>query len=580
MSAKDEVVGILRELAELSTLAEGSPQAFRVRAYENAMHAIKGVTGDLAAMSEKDLQKLDGIGKSTAKKIREYFETGTIAKLDALREEFPPALVQLSRIPGLGPKTLLRLRAELNVQSVEDLRAAIADNKLRDLPGMGKKTEDKLAKAIERLGLTGKDQRTPILDAMPIARQLVDALGALPQVERVQYCGSLRRLRETIGDIDILVAGTEPGPIMEAFVKLPAVHEILVRGDKKTSVLTRTGLQVDLRVVEPAQFGAAILYFTGSKAHNIKVRQLAMERGWTLNEYGLSDVDSGEVIASQTEEEIYRALDLEMIPPTMREDDGEVEAAANRELPKVPAETDLIGDLHVHTSLSGDGRSPIEAILATAAERGYRYIAITDHGEDLAINGVSRDQLRAQRDVIAELGDEHPQMQILRGCELNIGPDGGLDYDLDFRLQELDWCVAAVHSHFDLDQATQTKRVIAAMQDPSVGVIGHLTGRYIGRRPGIELDMDAVLEAAVDTGTAIELNSALKRLDAAAPVLRRGMELGVTFVISTDAHHIDELTRMRWGVQQAARGWLDRERIANTWPPERFIEWSTKKRRG
>ncbi len=579
MSARDEIIALLAELAELTVLDEGSQQSFRARAYENAMHSIKGQPGEVSALSESELCKIEGIGKSTAKKIREYFDSGRITKLDELRKKFPPELVHLSRIPGVGPKTLLLLRQELEVENIEDLRRVIAQGRVRELPRMSAKTEEKLGQAIERLGLSGANRRTPIAEAMPLARALIDAVGALPQVERVEYCGSLRRLSETIGDIDILAASRQPAPIMEAFVKLPQVSEVIVRGDTKSSVLTSSGLQVDLRVVEPQQFGAAVLYFTGSKAHNIKIRQRALERGWTLNEYGLTHLDTGEVIASRTEEEIYAALELASIPPSMREDTGEVEAAARRELPALPAETDLLGDLHVHTTLSGDGRSPIDDIVDRAAARGYRYMAITDHAENLPINGVSREELRAQHEQIARLQERHPQLRLLRGCELNIGPRGDLDYDLEFRLS-LDWCVAAVHSHFDLSQAAQTERIIRAMQDPAVSVIGHLSGRMIGRRPGIELDIDAVLDAAADTGTAIELNSSLSRLDVAADVLRRSRGKNVVFVISTDAHHIDELTRMRWGVQQAARGWLDRQRIANTWQPDAFLAWASTKRRG
>jgi DNA polymerase (family X) len=425
--------------------------------------------------------------------------------------------------------------------------------------------------------MTGKERRTPIADAMPVARRLVAALEGMPEVVAVRYCGSLRRFRETIGDIDIVVAATSAAPVMERFASMPVVEQVLARGDKKTSILTRTGLQVDLRVVAPEQFGAATLYFTGSKAHNIKLRQRAMDRGWILNEYALSSSDTGDIVASRTEEEIYAALGLPWIPEPMREDTGEIELALAGGLPTQLTPEGLHGDLHVHTSLSGDGRSPVEDIVARAHQRGYEYLAITDHGEDLAINGVSRAELLRQRDTLARLQDRYPDLRLLHGCELNIGPDGGLDYDQDFRMQ-FDWCVAAVHSHFDLDQARQTERIIKAMENPAVNVIGHLTGRYIGQRPGIELDIDAVLEAAVATGTAIEINSALKRLDASADVLRRARELGVILVISTDAHHVSELERMQWGALQATRGWVDRSKVANTWSLEEFLSWARTQR--
>jgi DNA polymerase (family X) len=569
---KQDVASALKELAELTVLDEASSQSFRARAYENAMHEIRGLGGDIEAMTVAELCALPGIGKGTAQKIREYLDTGKIAKLEALRDKFPPDYVELSRIPGIGPKTMSRLRAELHIESVADLRAALDSHAIRELKGFGARKEEAIGKAIERLGFRGHERRTAIADAFPIARRLVAALEEMEEVDQACYCGSLRRLRETIGDLDLLCASTRPARVMEKFVALGDVGEVVARGETKTTILTRAGLQVDLRVVAPDQFGAAVLYFTGSKAHNIKVRQLAIKRGWTLNEYGLADAESGDVVASATEEEIYRALALEWIPPSMREDAGEIEAAAAGTLPRLE-EKDLRGDLHVHSTWSGDGRSPLEEVVARAAARGYQYLAITDHGEDLAMNGVSRERLRAQRDEIERLREKHPTLTILHGCELNIGERGGLDYDQDFRAW-LDFCVAAVHSHFDLPQARQTERLIEAMRDPTVQVIGHLTGRKIGRRPGIEIDVEAVLDAAEETGTAVEINSSLSRLDASADVLRQARGRDVVFVVSTDAHHVSEFERTRWGTQQAMRGWVDPARVANTWPRKRFLDWA------
>ena len=573
----DELAELFRELVQLTTLDEGTPQSFRARAYENAMHRIEEHRGDLSRLSVAELKKLDGFGAATAKKIREFYDTGAIAKLDALREKFPPEIVELSRIPGIGPKTLTLMRDALSIESVADLKRAIDAEQLRSLPGMGAKSEEKIKRAIDRLGLSGKHRRTPIAEAMPIARRLVAALEGLPEVERAQYCGSLRRFNETIGDIDIVVASQQSAAVMRAFVEMPSVGEVLGSGETKTSILTRKGLQVDLRVVPPETYGAACQYFTGSKTHNVKLRQMALKRGWTLNEYGLSDVESGAVIAAETEEEIYEALGLQFVAPCLRENTGEIEAAAARSLLRAVSVDDLRGDLHVHTSLSGDGRSPIEEVVAAAAARGYEYLAITDHAEDLAINGVSREQLEEQRLQLEALQAQLPDLQLLQGCELNIGPEGGLDYDEAFRMS-LDWCVAAVHSHFDLDRRQQTRRILVAMEDPSVDVIGHLSGRMIGRRPGIELDVGEVLAKAVETNTAIEINSALPRLDASVEVLRQARELGVTLVVSTDAHHVDELDRTRWGVQQATRGLVEPQRIANTWPRDEFSKWLASRR--
>jgi DNA polymerase (family 10) len=574
---KDSLAALFRELAQLTVLDEGSPNAFRVRAYEKAVETIVSYKGDLGALSEKQLTAIDGIGPSTAKKIREFYGCGTIAKLEELRLKYPPEFVALGTIPGLGPKTLLRLRSELGVRDMEDLRAALEGQKVRGVHGLGERLEQKLLAAISRMGTTGKDKRRPIAEAMPIARELVQALEALPGVERAQYCGSLRRLRETVADVDIVVASREPGSVGEAFVKLPMVREVIGSGDTKTSVLTATGLQVDLRIVDPRQFGAACQYFTGSKAHNIKLRQRALARGWLLNEYGLSDVGTGAVIASESEEAIYRALGLPTVPPPMREDRGEIELGEKGELPGEVRLAEIRGDLHVHTTLSGDGRSPLEDVVASAAARGYEYLAITDHAEDLAMSGASRDQLAHQRTQLDALRASYPALSVLHGAELNIGRDGGVDYDADFR-RTLDWCVAGVHSHFELDRGAQTRRILAAMQDPTVDAIAHLTGRRIGHRSGIELDVDAVLQKAVETDTAIEINAALGRLDASSEVLLQARATEVTFVISTDTHHARELERMQWGVLQATRGWVEPSRIANLWPREKFLEWLHRRR--
>ncbi len=568
----DSLVALFREMAHLTVLDEGSPNAFRVRAYENAVEAISSYRGDLQALSEKQLTAIAGIGQSTAKKIREFFQAGTIAKLEELRLKYPPDFVELGKIPGLGPKTLLRLRSELGIRNLEDLRAAIEGKKHREIRGLGEKAEEKLRHAIERRGEAGKDKRRPIAEAMPIARELVATLEALPEVERAQYCGSLRRLRETAADVDIVVASRAASSVREAFVKLPAVREIIGSGETKTSVLTATGLQVDLRIVEPEQFGAACQYFTGSKAHNIQLRQRALARGWLLNEYGLSDSETGEVIARESEEAIYRALGLPLIAPPMREDRGEIEQAEKGELPLPVRLEEVRGDLHVHTDLSGDGKSSLEDVVRSADERGYEYLAITDHAENLAMSGVSREQLRAQRSEIDALRGRYPRMTLLHGSELNIDRDGRVDYDEAFR-RTLDWCVAGVHSLFDLDRAQQTRRILATMEDPTVHAIAHLTGRRIGSRDGIDLDIDAVLQKAVETGTAIEINAALPRLDASSEVLFRARGMDVTFVISTDTHHTRELARMEWGVLQATRGWVEPSRIANLWPREKFLGW-------
>jgi DNA polymerase (family 10) len=577
MASNRDVLAMLAELVKLTELDEESKQSFKVRAYENAYNALQGVTEDITGKSKSDLVKMKGVGNSIAEKIREFVDTGRVDKLEKLRAQYPPEFVELSKIPGLGPKTLKLIRRELGVENLEDLQRAIADEALRTLPGLGKTSEEKIAKAIERLGMHGKDRRTPISEAMPLAERLVAELRELNGVTDARYCGSLRRLAETIGDVDITVASTDPRPVMDFVAEHSSASEVIGHGDTKTSIVTRDGLQVDVRVVAPEQFGAAILYFTGSKAHNIELRQRAIDRGWLLNEYALEDKETGDIVASKTEEEIYEALELAFVPPPLREATGEVEAAAKGELPELITLEAIRGDLHYHTTRSGDGKSSLKDMVEAAVARGYEYVAITDHGEDLSINGSTRDEMLEHREAIRRVGEEHPEIELLFGCELNIGPEGDLDYDEAFRA-EFDFTVASVHSHFDLPPDKQTARLLRAMADPSVTAIGHLTGRYIGRRPGIELDVDAILEGLATTGVALEVNGALERLDAASDVIRRAVARGVMLTISTDSHHTSELRRMRYGVLNAQRGWAPRSLVANALPRGELLEWAARRK--
>lgn len=575
MISNARILGMLAELARLTTIDEGSTQSFKVRAYENAIHGIEGYAGNIASLDQADLVGIKGVGASIAARIAEYVETGTVAKLDELRGKYPNSFVELLKIPGLGPKTLKLIRAELGVENLDDLKAAIGRQALRDLPGLGKTIEEKITKSIERLGLHGKDHRTPIADALPLAEGLTTELAELPGVERVTWCGSLRRFAETIGDIDLVVAGTQPASIMSAVASHPVAVEVVAAGDTKTSILTRSGMQVDVRVVRPDQFGAALVYFTGSKAHNVALRQRAIDREWLLNEYGLFEGEK--VIASETEESIYRALELEFIQPPLRENSGEIQAAAKGELSDLVAFDQIKGDLHFHSDRSGDGRSSLEEMAAAAASRKYQYLAITEHGEDLAINGSSREEMLAHRQRIAHVQENHPDMTLLYGCELNIGLDGGLDYDPEFRLG-FDWCVASVHSYFELTSEEQTARLLKAMADPAVNAIGHLTGRYIGRRPGIDLNIDAVLEGLALTGVALEINGALDRLDASAEVIHRAIAADVKLTISTDSHHTSDLKRMAYGVAHAQRGWANNANVVNTWPRAEFLDFARSRR--
>ena len=444
-----EAARLLQELANLTKLADGSAQSFKVRAYEKAAGVIRDLPSAIEDMSAVEMQNLDGIGRATASKLREWIDHGSIEKLETLRQEFPAAFVELTKIPGLGPKTVVMLRDTLGINSVDDLRAALDDQALRGLPGMGEKTEARIRKGIERLGLHGKDRRTPIAAAMEVALEIVADLRQLPAVDKAMYCGSLRRFSDTVGDVDITAVSQDPEAVMDAFAAFPAVRSVIARGSTKSSVLTSDGLQVDLRVVPEESWGAATLYFTGSKAHNIELRQRAIERGWTLNEYSLSDAESGAVVASRTETEIYDALGMTFVPPEMREGVGEVAAAAVGELLEPLAVSDIRGDLHVHSTWSGDGRSSLEAMLDAAGARGLAYIAMTEHAEDLAINGLSRERVLEMSDALEKLRPAYPAMAILQGPELIIDREGSVDYDPEF-LEVFGWCVASVHSHFDL----------------------------------------------------------------------------------------------------------------------------------
>jgi DNA polymerase (family 10) len=572
MASNRQVLAMLDELIDLTTLDEGSSQSFKVRAYERARRAVESQGRDLSGLDVKDIQGIRGVGKSIASSILEFSRTGQVAKLELLRSKYPPAFRELTRIPGLGPKTVKMIRRELGVECLDDLLVALEHERLRTLPGLGPTSETKIARAVERLGLAGKNRRTPLVRALPIAEQLRGDLARLEGVSAVEVCGSLRRFRESVADIDLVVAADPIAwpAVMKAVATHPLAEETLLSGKTKTSVLTQGGLGVDARVVEPSQLGAAMLYFTGSAAHNVRLRQLAMSQKQLLNEYGLFPHGEDLPIASETEEDIYGALGMSWLPPEIREDSGEVEHALEGGTPRLVAASDIRGDLHFHTDRSGDGRSSPEQMVEAAIRAGLQYVAITDHGEDLAINGLSRQEMEAHRQHIAELGERHPQIELLFGCELNIGPDGSLDYDLDFRMG-FDWCVASVHSHYDLTPTQQTQRLLKAVSDPTVSAIGHLTGRMLGRRPGIELELDPVLEGMAARGVALEVNGALDRLDASPEVIRRAVSLGVKLVISTDSHHVSDLRRMSYGAANARRGWATPDAVLNTLDRREFL---------
>lgn len=558
----EELARRFNEIAHLLDLT--GADRFRVRAYERAASVLGTAPVDLASLPRAALKDLKGVGETTAKRVVEYLDTGEIGMLTELRAKVPPGVVELTRVPGIGPKLALQL-SQAGVESVATLRERLEAGTLVGLPGLGEKTAANLRDALGRMGAK-EDGRTPAADAIAMAEEFVAQLAALPQVEAATYAGSLRRMRETIGDLDFLAASADPIAVHEAFRALPPVVHVLAAGGKKSSVLTVRGIQADLRVVEPDAYGAALQYFTGSKAHNVRTRERAVRRKLLLNEYGLfhrtEDGGQGERIAARSEDDVYAALGLQYIPPTLREDHGEVDAAAAGTLPQVVTATDIRGDLHGHSHFSGDGKHTLEQMVEAAAARGYSYWAVTDHAENLTMNGMSREVIAQRRGAIAEL-QERCDLRILQGLELNIAMDGTVDYDPEL-LATMDWNVASIHSHMRYGSAEQTARTLTAIANPHVHAIGHPTGRKIGVRPGYEIDLAAILEACRETGTALEVNASPRRLDLSGEMVRRAVEAGVTLTISCDAHSVGDLASLRYGVWTAQRGWATPADVLNT----------------
>ncbi|HCO02733.1 MAG TPA: DNA polymerase/3'-5' exonuclease PolX [Actinobacteria bacterium] len=569
----DVVEALLGEYADLIAISGGD--AFRSRTYEKAARSIGGYHADVATLDLKGLQEIPNVGKSTAEKILEYLATGQVGVVEDLRARIPAGVRELISIPTLGPKKAMVLYQDLRIASVEELSKAIQDGRLEGLKGFGPKTLENIQHGIELMQQSG--DRVGIGVAMDLAEELVAELSALPGVQRCTFAGSLRRMAETIGDIDILVAAEDSGPIMEAFRTLPLVQEILGSGETKTSIRTTRGLQVDLRVISPNVWGAALQYFTGSKAHNIRIREMAVRKKLKLSEYGLFEAESGDLIVAETEEQVYEHLGLPWIPPVLREDRGEVDAALKGTLPALLAEGDLRGDLHTHTDLT-DGLATLEQMVEAAAARGYEYYAVTDHAPNLYMQRMTDQAMLAQRDQLRALQSRYPQMTLLHGSELNIDPDGGVDWGPEF-LEGFDGpLVASVHSHFNQSRDEMTRRIVTACQNPFVNIIGHPTARLIGRRPPIDYDLDAVFEAAARTGTALEINSFPDRLDLRDEHILWARRHGVRFAVDTDSHSTLHLALMRYGVATAGRGWLTREDVINAWPLDQLEEFLRKGR--
>ncbi len=573
MRSNDVAAEALQELADLIAISGGDP--YRVRAYEKASRSVAGYAQDLDTLDRKGLMAIPAVGAHTADKLLELRQTGHIAALEELHAQLPAGLRTLLGIPGLGPKRAHQVYVELGISSMPELLNALHDEQLRNLRGWGETSERNLARAIRQMQEVGG--RMPLAIALDIAEDLVARIAALPQVSRVDYAGSLRRMRDTVGDIDLLVAADEdPASVMDRFCTLPLVDLVLAHGPTKSSVVTTSGIQVDLRVVPANVWGAALQYFTGSKAHNIRIRELAVRAGLKLSEYGLFRVDNNKLLASTDEAEIYAKLGLPWIPPVLREDRGEVEAALEGHLPDLVEVADLAGDLHVHTNLT-DGLAGLDDMVAAASRHGYRYCAITDHAAQLAMQRMTRDKALQQRRELPALSRRH-RIELLHGSELNIAADGSLDWDDDF-LAGFDVLVASVHSDFDQNRNEMTRRLITAIEHPYVNIIGHPTTRVLGRRPPIDFDVDAVFAAAARTHTALEINAFPDRLDLSDDLARRAREHGVVFAIDTDAHAVPHLDYIRYGVAVAQRAWVSADEVINTWPLDRLRRFLAKGRR-
>jgi DNA polymerase (family 10) len=542
--ANDAVEAALLEYAELLSIV--TDDRFKPRAYEKAARAVGGYPADLDGMELAEILAIPGVGKSIGEKVEEFLRSGSMAGLEELRTKIPPGVREMTAIAGLGPKKAMVLYQELGISNVEELRHALDAGQLAGLKGFGARSEENIRRGMERL--SQQTGRALISTAMDLAEYFLERLGGRKDVQRIEYAGSLRRMAETIGDVDLLVASEDPEAVMEAFTGVGVVERVVAKGDKKSSVVTRKGLQVDLRIVPLEAWGAAMIYFTGSKAHNIRIREMAVRKGLKLNEYGLFRAKSGTLIVARTEEEVYAKLGLPWIPPTLREDRGEIEAALDGSLPEVLTQKQLRGDLHTHTK-----------------EIGYAYYAVTDHAPNLFMQRMTDEKMLAQREQLRALQDRYPKMTLLHGSELNIDAEGNVDWGPEF-LEGFDVCVASVHSYFTQSKDEMTRRIIRAMENPYVHVIGHPTTRKINKRQPVEFDLDEVFRAAARTGTALEVSAYPDRLDLKDEHILWARRHGAKFAVDTDSHATTHLPLMRYGVGSAQRGWLTKDDVINAWP--------------
>ncbi|MBN3039193.1 MAG: DNA polymerase/3'-5' exonuclease PolX [Candidatus Omnitrophica bacterium] len=567
-----EIAEIFYQIAEILEIQ--GENRFRIRAYQKAAQTITSLGTDLSDIAGKGaLEEIPGIGKDLANKINEILKTGKLKFYEQLRDEIPEGLTLLMSVPGVGPKTAKLLYDKLDIKNLKDLEKAAKKHTISTLPGIKEKTEENILRGI---ALTKKaKERMTLAGAISISQGFIEPLKKLKEVRQIESAGSLRRKKETVRDIDILITSSKPLKIMDVFTGLPQVKEVQAKGTTKSSILTEEGVQVDVRVVQPKSFGAALLYFTGSKEHNIKLRQLAIKSGLKINEYGL--FKKKKWIAGRKEEDLYRALKLPLIPAELREDRGEIERGLENKLPRLLTLKDIRGDLHVHSRWS-DGDASIEDLVKAARRKGYKYIAICDHSQSIKIaNGLSIERLKKQIDLIKKLNKKFKDIAILSGNEVDIKSDGSLDYP-DKVLKQLDVVVAAIHTGFKQSRKQITERIIQAMRNKYVTTIAHPSGRLLGQREAYDVDMEKVLEVAAETGTFMEINSFPDRLDLIDINCRRAKELGVKMAIATDAHTLAHLDFMYLGVCVARRGWLEKENVVNTYSKDGIYKIIGKKR--
>jgi DNA polymerase (family 10) len=561
-----ELAECFHEIADLLEIREDN--VFRVRAYRRAADQLENLAEDVVeALQAK--KKIPGIGADLAAKIREWADTGSMGYLEEVRRGLPRGVRQIMSLPGVGPKTAKLIHQRLGIDSVEGLEEACRSGTILEVPGIRQKTCQNILRGIEtwRLG----QARMPLARALPLAEALVRALRESAPIRAIEVAGSLRRRVETVGDIDILVTSDRPAAVLDRFVGLPQVASVLARGETKSSIRHRENLQVDLRVVEPEAFGAALQYFTGSKNHNVKLRELAVRRKLKISEYGVYD-DAGRRVAGRTEEEVYAAVGLPWIPPELREDTGEIEAALAGALPPLVEVAHIRGDLHAHTEWS-DGHHPLEALVEAAEARGYEYIIVSDHSRSATIaRGLTPEQLRDQMGRIRALQPRH-RIRILSGSECDILADGSLDFPDDL-LAELDVVLAAVHSRFKQPGSEMTARICRALENPHVRILVHPTGRLLGSREPYDVDLEQVFAVARRHGKAVEINASPWRLDLKDSHARRARDLGLALAIDTDTHYLSELDHIELGIATARRAWIGPEQVVNARPLDRLLDWA------